>query len=134
MAHIVAGDSWGEMFPMYEIFADCVSPVHIAPLASIGVILEVEMILTVFIDHAVGVVHPAIERSEMIRRTIVIGVGGIECIVEFHQIDSQSIFLQTKNLNRSSFSLTQGEWHVIVSTVLCQSHIHPSIILATCIE
>ena len=110
------------------------SPVHVAPLASVWVILEVEMILTILIHHSVRVVHPTIERSEVIRWTIVIGVGSIECIAEFEQVECQSIFLQTKNLDCSSLTLAQSKRHIVIRTILSQTHIHPGIILRTCIK
>ena len=83
MTYRVASDGWVEMLPMNQVLAHSMSPVHIAPLTSVWVILEIEMILTIIIHHSVRVVHPTIERSEVIRWTIVIGIGCIECIAEF---------------------------------------------------
>jgi len=139
MTYRVAGDSWIEMLPMNQVLAHSMSPVHIAPLTSVWVILEIEMILSILIYHTVRVVHPTIERSEVIRWAIVIGIGGIKSIAELHEIHSQGIFLQTENLDNSHITLDrlacsillQREWHEVIYTILCQTHIHPGIFLIT---
>ena len=51
MAYWVAGDGWVEVLPMNQVLAYGMSPVHVAPLASVWVILEIEMILTILIHH-----------------------------------------------------------------------------------
>ena len=134
MTYWVASDGWIEVLPMNQVLAYGMAPVHVAPLASVWVILEIEMILTILIHHTVRVVHPTIERSEVIRWAIVIGIGGIECIAEFHQIKSQRILLQTENLDGSGLTLAQGKWHEVIRTILSQTNVHPGIILRTCIE
>ena len=134
MSYRVAGNGWIEMLPMNQVLAYGMAPMHVTPLASVWVILEVEMILTILIHHSVRVVHPTIERSEVIRRTIVIGVGGVECIAELEQVECQSIFLQTKNLDCCSLTLAQSERHIVIRTILGQTYIHPSIIFRTSIE
>ena len=58
---------------------------------------------------------------------------------EFHEIHSQGIFLQTENLDCSCLTLDrltcsillQREWHEVIYTILCQTHIHPGIFLIT---
>ena len=134
MTYRVAGDGWVEMLPMNQVLAYGMAPVHVAPLASVWVILEVEMILTILIYHTVRVVHPTVERSEVIRWAIVIGIGSIECIAELHQIKSQRILLQTENLDGSGLTLAQGKWHEVIRTILSQANVHPGIFLRTCIE
>ena len=134
MTYRVAGDGWIEMLPMNQVLAYSMTPVHVAPLASVWVILEIEMILTILIHHSVRVVHPTIKRSEVIRWAIVIGVGGVECIAELEQVECQSILLQTKNLDCSSLTLAQSERHIVIRTILSQTNVHPGIILRTCIE
>ena len=134
MSYRVAGNGWIEMLPMNQVLAYGMAPMHVTPLASVWVILEVEMILTILIHHSVRVVHPTIERSEVIRWTIVIGVGGVECIAELEQVECQSILLQTENLDGSSLTLSQSERHIVIRTILSQANVHPGIILRTCIE
>ena len=134
MAYWVAGNGWVEVLPMNQVLAYGMSPVHVAPLASVWVILEIEMILTILIHHTIRVVHPAVERSKVIRWTIVIGIGGIECIAELEQAESQGILLQTENLDGSSLTLSQSERHIVIRTILSQANVHPGIILRTCIE
>ena len=134
MTYRVASDGWIEVLPMNQVLAYGMSPVHVAPLASVWVILEVKMILTILIHHTIRVVHPAVERSEVIRWTIVIGIGSIKCIAELEQVESQSILLQAKNLDCSSLTLAQSERHIVIRTILSQANVHPGIILRTCIE
>jgi hypothetical protein len=57
MTYRVAGNGWFKMLPMNQVLAHSMSPVHIAPLASVWVILEIEMILSILIYHTVRVVH-----------------------------------------------------------------------------
>ena len=140
MSHWVTGDGWVEMLPMQKVLAHGMSPVHVAPLRAVWVVLEVEVILAILIYHAVRVVHPTIERCEVITWTILIGIGGIEGIAEFHQVQGEGILLQTKNLHDGILAISclscrillQIERHIIVSPILSQADIHPSIVCITC--
>ena len=134
MTYRVASDGWVEVLPVNQVLAYGMSPVHVAPLTSVWVILEIEMILSILIYHTVRVVHPTIERSEVIRWAIVIGIGGVECIAELEQVKCQGILLQTENLDCSSLTLSQSERHIVIRTILSQANVHPGIILRTCIE
>ena len=78
VSHRVAGDGGVEMIPVYEVAADGVAPVHVAPLRSVGVVLEVEMILPILVGESVGVVHPSVERRVVIDGAVVVRIGRVE--------------------------------------------------------
>ena len=134
MAHGVTGDGWVEMLPVYQVFAHGVSPVHIAPLTAIGIVLEVEVVLAVLIDHAVGVVHPAVEGSEVVRGTVVVGIGGIEGVAQLHQVEGEGVLGEAEYLDGSGLAMSQREGHIVVGAVLSQAHVHPSVVLGAGIE
>ena len=78
VSHRVAGNGGVEMIPVYEVAADGVAPVHVAPLRSVGVVLEVEMILPILVGESVGVVHPSVERRVVIDGAVVVRIGRVE--------------------------------------------------------
>ena len=55
------------MCPMHEIGRYGMPPGHILPFRSIRVVLIIEMPLTIFIKHSIGVIHPSVKRCVMIR-------------------------------------------------------------------
>ena len=78
----VGCDSQRTMFPMHEVFADGVPPVHVLPQRPVGIVLVVKMPFAVFVKHAVRVVHPAVERCMVVQRAVWFAVGGVERIAE----------------------------------------------------
>ena len=60
----------GTVVPVDQIRADGVSPVHGSPVAVIGIVLVVEVILAVVPDHAVGIVHPELFGRKMDLRPV----------------------------------------------------------------
>ncbi|CDB10232.1 unknown [Bacteroides sp. CAG:633] len=121
----VACDGRVEVFPMNEVAADGVSPVHVAPLRSVGVVLEVQVIFAVFVDQTVGVVHPAIERRVVINGTVIIGIGSIESIGQADAVPADGVSCHATNGYSGFFgSLRQGERHVILHAVYSQTHVH----------
>ena len=60
------------------------TPVHIAPNGSIGVVLISKVVGAVLVDQSVGIVHPAVGRGVVVDRAIVVAVGGVEGIGKFH--------------------------------------------------
>ena len=61
------------LLPVEEVRGRGVPPVHVAPLSPVGVVLIVEVVLALMVDEAVGVVHPAVARSEVVGGAV--GVG-----------------------------------------------------------
>ena len=80
MSQCVTGNSWFQMFPMHQVFADRMSPMHISPFGTIRVILKIQMIFSIFIYQSVCIIHPAIKGSMMINRTKLFCIGSIKCI------------------------------------------------------
>ena len=80
MSQCVTGDSWFQMFPMYKVLTDRMSPMHISPFRTVRVILKIQMIFSIFIHQSVGIIHPAIERSMMVNRAELFRIGCIKSI------------------------------------------------------
>ena len=95
MPHRVAVNRRFYLFPINKIMTYSMSPMHISPHRTVGVILITEVVDPIFIKHTNRVVHPSIGRGMMIRRTIEIGIGHIPNIREFHLsfLQGQSILL-----------------------------------------
>ena len=53
-----------KLLPMEEVFGDGVAPCHVAPVGSVGIMLEEEMVFAFVEDESVGVVRPAEGRGE----------------------------------------------------------------------
>ena len=90
----------GAVFPVYEVFADSVSPVHVSPFGAIRVVLVKKMVFTVFIDHSVRVVHPSVKGREVIGRTKLFTVGRIEGVGEFHFLAASGIIRRKIDTDR----------------------------------
>ena len=80
MSQCITGNSWGQMFPMYKVLTDRMSPMHISPFRTVRVILKIQMIFSIFIHQSVGIIHPAIERSMMVNRAELFRIGCIKSI------------------------------------------------------
>ena len=125
VSQCVAGDSRIKVFPVDEVAADGVSPVHVAPLRSVGVVLEIQVIFAVFIDQTVGVVHPAVERRVMIDGAVIVGIGGVEGVGQADAVPADGVSSHTADGHRGFFgSLRQGEGHVIFYAIDCQTYVH----------
>ena len=77
MPHRVAINRRLYLFPINKIMTYSMSPMHISPHRTVGVVLITEVVDPIFIKHTNRVVHPSIGRSMMIRRTIEVGIGHI---------------------------------------------------------
>ena len=80
MSQCITGNSWFQMFPMHQVFADRMSPMHISPFRAVRIILKIQMIFSIFIHQSVGIIHPAIERSMMVNRAELFRIGCIKSI------------------------------------------------------
>ena len=54
-----------EFLPMHHVFAHSVTPMHVPPTPSIWIVLKEQMVLTVVIDHTIGIIVPASHRRKM---------------------------------------------------------------------
>ena len=91
---------------MYKVGTNGVPPVHVAPFRAIGVVLVAEMIDAIFVEHAVGVVHPAVSRRVVVGRTIEIGVGYVPFVGQAHgarfQNQCRRLYVEHLNHRRSA--------------------------------
>ena len=62
----VGGEGGGQVLPVQQVAADGVAPVHGAPHRLIGVILVEQVVFAFVIREAVGVVHPADVRGQVV--------------------------------------------------------------------
>ena len=84
VSHRIAVDDGRLVLPVDEVGGGGVTPVHIAPNGSIGVVLISKVVGAVLVDQSVGIVHPAVGRGVVVDRAIVVAVGGVEGIGKFH--------------------------------------------------
>ena len=68
------------VFPVHKVFANAVTPSHVLPLRPIGVPLVVKVVQSVFVEEAVGVVHPPVGRCVMVQRAPLFAVGRVEVV------------------------------------------------------
>ena len=79
IAEAVRCEGDGQVFPVHQVTADGVPPVHGPPNGFLGVVLIEEVVFAVVIDKPVGVVHPMFGRREVDLRAIhfVVGPGEV---------------------------------------------------------
>ena len=107
-----------EVFPMNQVFAHGMSPMHIPPHRAVWIMLEIKVIFTIFINQSVGIVHPSIKRSVMVKRTEFISVCCIKCIRDFNAVPTKSISGHIADSHRSApLILSQSERYIIFYTV-----------------
>ncbi|CDF21156.1 unknown [Prevotella sp. CAG:617] len=125
VAHRVARNGRLEVLPVYEVAADGVAPVHVAPLGAVGVVLEVEVILAVLIYQSVGVVHPAVGGGVVVNGAEIVGIGGVEHVTYRQAVPAYGTFVHALDADLGlSLPLGQLKGHVIVNAVGGQTHVH----------
>ena len=60
----------GQVFPVYQIRAERMPPMHRPPYRAIGVVLVKEMILAFIVEHPIRIVHPMGRRREVKLRPV----------------------------------------------------------------
>ena len=123
----VAYDGWWEFGPMHHVGAHGVTPVHVAPLASVGVVLVEEMILTILVGHTVGVVHPAIGGAEMVGGTIVLAVGGVEFVAELQTGKCEGTSGEVLDLDASLLAGGQSHGNIVIDGIDGKTNVHPNV-------
>src|SRR5208337_4820175 len=58
------------MLPVNKVPADGVAPTHASPLVAERVELIEQVVFTLVVDGAVGIVHPVLGRGEVVLRTV----------------------------------------------------------------
>lgn len=134
MSHRVASDSGVEMLPVDEVAAYGVSPVHVAPLRAVGVVLEVEVILAVLVCQTVRVVHPSVERSVMVDGAVVVGVACVERVGELQLFQSLRILSETNDFYDSLLAFRKFERHAVVGLADSEANVHPCVSLLAVVE
>ena len=64
----------GQFLPMRQIVADGVAPMHIGVISAIGIVLKEQMISSLPVNDAVGIVHPVGGGQKVIARTLEVSV------------------------------------------------------------
>src|SRR5690606_39171293 len=54
-----------DLSPVQQVRAHCVSPVHVTPIPTIGVVLIEQMIFTIIIDQSIWIIDPAAHGRKM---------------------------------------------------------------------
>ncbi len=120
------------MLPIYEIGRFGMSPRQVLPFRTIRVVLVIEMPLAVFVEHSVGVVHPAVKRCMVIGRTVFLAIGGVESVHQPNAFPACVIFslahraaaLRCDNVENNvlAFVGRQVVRNGIVNLRFCQTH------------
>ena len=125
-------DSRRLSLPVSEVARGGVSPRHVLPLRSVGIPLVVEVPHAVLIEHAVGVVHPAIRGCVMILWTELLAVGSVEGVALLHLLPAHVALHGTRSaavaverdveeegVGRGGFCVesSQVEGHIVVHLV-----------------
>ena len=114
------------MFPIHQVCTGGMSPMHISPHRTVRIVLIKQMINTIFIYHTVRIIHPAILRSEVIKRTETLAIGCIKLIGKFHFIPANSRIGYQLEVERKWFIIKSGEIYrnKIVYLIYSQTNIH----------
>ena len=113
------------------------APGHILPFRPIGVPLVAEGPDAVFVDHSVGVVHPAVKRGVVKGRTVFLAVGGVKRVGQ-HEVAPARVVaclahrcapLRGEDVQHHVFPFVGGEVerHHVIGLRLCQAHIHGAV-------
>ena len=115
MSQCIAGKCRLQMFPVHQILAHRMSPVHVAPHRAVRIILIEQVILTIFIYQSVGIVHPSVERSMVIQGTVLVCIGRVKSIRKLEFFPTQSLLRQVTDTHGYLFlSLRQSKGNKIV--------------------
>ncbi len=125
MPHRITGQGNRKMFPMNQVTAYGMPPMHISPYRTVRIILKVKMIFAILINQSVRIIHPTIQRSMVIKRTEFITVGRIERVGEFHLFPAYGILRRFADTdNRLFCSGRQFERDEIIRFLFSQTDIH----------
>ena len=127
VAERVARKGGIQFCPVEKVLTHRVSPVHVPPFRSIRVVLIIKMVLSVFIHHAVGVVHPTVRRRMVIKWTIIVGILGIPLVDKLQVAERNGLRRDVCEAHHSFFAFGQTKRHIIVGGELRQADIHPRI-------
>ncbi len=134
MSHGIPCNGRFDLFPMNQILAYSMPPMHISPFGTIRIILKAQIIDTILIKKSTGIIHPTIHRCMVENRTIVIGIYHIPSIRQPHLSKCNIVLSQSDNLDCSRFFCSQFKRNIIIYFIFCQTNIHPCIKRRTCIQ
>ena len=87
------------------------------------------MVDAVLVDHAVGVVHPAIGGAVMVGRAVIVLGGGIEGVGELNLLIANRLLIKTDDLyRRRTLAFGQGEGDIVVDAIDGQTDVEPRIL------
>ena len=122
------------MFPTYKVCTSGMSPMHISPHWTIRIVLIEQMVNTIFIHHAIRIIHPAILGSKVIKRTEVLTVCRIKLIRKLHFIPANSRIRNQLEVKGKWFIIKSGEiyWNKVVYLIYSQTNIHVAYYIIVC--
>ena len=124
MSHRVPFQSNRLLFPIHQVSAYSMSPVHISPHGPIWIILIKQMVHSVFVNHSIRVVHPTEGRREVIYRAERFNIVRIECVTKCYFFPSHTFFVNIADTQCHVFILRKFERYTIVYFISCQTNIH----------
>src|SRR5580765_3904657 len=66
-----------QLAPVEQVAAGGVPPAHVSPLIAAGVVLKEQVVLSVEVNQAVGIVRPGLQGRKVHLRTIALLIGGL---------------------------------------------------------
>ena len=98
------------------------SPVHVAPGASVRIVLVVEVIYPVLVEHPVRVVHPSVGRGMVDCRSPFLSVGRVEFVRQGNVFPADGRCRHALDIDSDAFPSKCGkvERHIIVHLFPCQ--------------
>ena len=134
LSQCITCDCRSKFLPVCQVGAHSMSPVHVSPLRSVRIVLEIKMILTVLVNHSVSIVHPSVRRCVMIERTVIIGVDNAPCVRHLESLQCKSLRFDVQNLNHGFLATAQFERNTVVCLVTGQTYVHPCVGRRTGVE
>ena len=128
------------MLPVDQVAAGGVSPRHVLPFGAKGVPLVAKVPDAIFIDHTVGIVHPAIERCVVVGGAILLPIGCIKCIADGYVFPAGILLrlthggtsLRSDHVQHDMLTLigSEIEWHIIIYLLCSEAHDDAAFLLA----
>ena len=117
------------VLPVYEVGAGGVSPRYVTPYRAVKVVLIIEVPYAVFVEHAVGVVHPSPHRCVVIDGPPLFAVGRVEGVAQLYELPAAIVFYVT----HGAIASVEGHLYQHAAlTVACQIDRNKVVGLACC--
>ena len=113
------------MLPVNEVSGATVPPVHIPPSRPVGIVLIVEVIDAILVDHPIGVVHPAIGGAVVVDRAVIVLLRRIKAVGELELLPGDGLGRETYDLDGVGILAPRDrDGHEVVYAVDGKTEVH----------